>query len=96
MTVFPATCTPWEGFDEDIKDDVFLIHVRIKLQLEHSSLREYKWLYDGIGIEIVQNFNYLGIVFSSSLVQATNTLSGKGLKAMNSLLYITKELDISI
>jgi hypothetical protein len=56
--------------------------------------RQYRWSYAGNEIEIVQNFNYLGIVFSSggSFMQATNTLSGKGLKAMNMLFSVTKSL----
>ena len=36
-------------------------------------------------IEIVNNFNYLGVVLSSggSFIKATSTLSGKALKAAN-------------
>ena len=42
--------------------------------------RDFKWTNDGNDIEIVQNFNYLGIVFSSG----------------GSFVPATKELDISI
>lgn len=49
-------------------------------------------------IEIVNSFNYLGIVLSSggSFIKATNTLSGKSLKAMNALLSITKRMQVPI
>ena len=57
-----------------------------------------KWTYAGENIEIVSNFNYLGIVLSSggSFVKATNTLVGKALKAMHALLSITKEMQVPV
>lgn len=57
-----------------------------------------KWTYAGEDIEIVNNFNYLGIVLSSggSFVKATNTLVGKALKAMHALLSITKEMQVPV
>ena len=57
-----------------------------------------KWTYVGENIEIVNNFNYLGIVLSSggSFVKATNTLVGKALKAMHALLSITKEMQVPV
>lgn len=57
-----------------------------------------KWTYKGEDIEIVNSFNYLGIVLSSggAFIKATNTLSGKALKAMNSLLSITKGMHLPI
>ena len=38
-----------------------------------------KWYYNGIELEIVNHFNYLGLVFTPSgpFMQATKTLSGK-------------------
>ena len=51
-----------------------------------------KWTYKGQEIEIVNNFNYLGIVMSSggSFASATNTLYGKALKAMHSFVHSNK------
>ena len=53
--------------------------------------RNEKWIYSGEEIEIVNSFNYLGIVLTSggAFVKATNTSAGKALKAMNSLLSVT-------
>ena len=60
--------------------------------------RREKWLYNGAEIEIVNQFNYLGIIFTpgGSFIQATKTLSGKALRALCSLLSITKQLDIPL
>ena len=57
-----------------------------------------KWTYAGEEIEIVSSFNYLGIVLSSrgAFIKATNTLAGKALKAMNSLLAITRCMKLPI
>ena len=58
--------------------------------------RNEKWTYSGEEIEIVNSFNYLGIVLTSggAFVKATNILAGKALKAMNSLLSITRPMKI--
>jgi hypothetical protein len=55
-----------------------------------------RFTFAGQEIEIVNTFNYLGIVLSSggSFTHATATLAGKGLRAMNSLLNITRNLII--
>ena len=60
--------------------------------------RREKWLYNGAEIEIVNQFNYLGIIFTpgGSFIQATKPLSGKALRALCSLLSITKHLDIPL
>ena len=60
--------------------------------------KKCKWTYKEKEIEIVSNFNYLGIVMSSggSLIPATNTLYGKATRAMNSLFCITKDMDVPI
>ena len=49
------------------------------------------WTYKGISLEIVDNFNYLGTGFDYTGNFALNqeTLVGKGLKALNCLLYNT-------
>ena len=60
--------------------------------------RREKWLYNGADIELVNQFNYLGIIFTpgGSFIQATKTLSDKALRALCSLLSITKHLDIPL
>ena len=57
-----------------------------------------KWTYGGEEIEIVNSFNYLGMVLSSggTYIKATNTLSGKALRAMNALFSITKVMQVPI
>lgn len=59
---------------------------------------KYNWTYEGKNIEIVSSFNYLGVVLSSggSFIPATNTLSGKALRAMHSLFAMTTGLEIPI
>jgi hypothetical protein len=54
--------------------------------------------YGGQNIEIVNSFNYLGIVLSSggSYMNATKTLARKGLRIMSSLLSITKQLEVRV
>ena len=61
-------------------------------------IKTLKWTYKGQEIEIVNNFNYLGIVMSSggSFASATNTLYGKALKAMHSLFTLTKDMNVPI
>ena len=56
------------------------------------------WFYNGIELEIVNQFNYLGLVFTpgGSFMQATKTLSGKALRAMCSLLSITRNMEVPL
>lgn len=60
--------------------------------------RRERWYYNGTEIEVVNQFNYLGVVFtpSGSFIQATKTLSGKALRALCSLLSITKSLEVPL
>ena len=53
------------------------------------------WTYKGDNHEVVNNFNYLGTVFNYTGNFALNqeTLVGKGLKALNCLLYNTKKYE---
>ena len=57
-----------------------------------------QWFYNGVTLEIVNQFNYLGLVFTSggSFMQATKTLSGKALGAMCSLLSVTRNMEVPI
>ena len=50
------------------------------------------WTYNGSPLEVVNDFNYLGTVFNYTGTFALNQemLIGKGLKALNCLLYNTK------
>ena len=56
-----------------------------------------KWTYDGVQLDAVNNFNYLGTVFNYTGTFALNqeTLVGKGLKALNCLIYNTKKYCLS-
>ena len=60
--------------------------------------RQEKWTYAGETVEIVNSFNYLGIVLSrgGAFIKATNTLVGKALKSMNALFAITKSKQVPI
>ena len=55
------------------------------------------WTYKGSRLEVVNEFNYLGTVFKYTGSFAVNqeTLVGKGLKALNCLLYNTKKYSLS-
>ena len=56
-------------------------------------LNNESWSYKGDNIEVVNDFNYLGTVFNYTGTFALNqeTLVGKGIKALNCLLYNTKK-----
>ena len=57
-----------------------------------------QWFYNGVTLEIVNQFNYLGLVFTSggSFMQATKMLSGKPLRGMCSLLSITRNMEVPL
>ena len=61
-------------------------------QKRWNIIRDEKWYYNGVEIEIVNQLNYLGVVFTSggSFIQATKPLSGKTLMALCALLSLTK------
>ena len=74
-------------------------------RLQSASLKNWgnlrqneKWTYAGDNIEIVNNFNCLGIVLSSggSFVKAINTLVKNALKALHAQLSITKEMQVRV
>ena len=60
--------------------------------------RRERWFYNGVDIEIVNQFNYLGVVFTpgGSFIQAAKTLSGKAIRALCSLLSLTKSMEIPL
>ena len=60
--------------------------------------QDMHWYYAGQEIEIVNSFNYLGVIFSSggSFIQNAKYLADKALKAMHSLFNITKDIDTPI
>ena len=60
--------------------------------------RNEKWIYGDKELEIVSNFNYLGVVFSTggSFSYNQTMLSGKALKAMNVLLNKLKTFNFTL
>ena len=80
----------------------YITYVLFKLGLEVSTtktkimdfrnrgtlLRNERWLYNGVAIEVVDNFNYLGTVirFNSKFLANQEYIVGKSLKALNTLL----------
>ena len=54
----------------------------------NTLLRNERWLYNGVAIEVVDNFNYLGTVisFNSKFLANQEYIVGKSLKALNTLL----------
>ena len=83
-------CTKWgiEVNTEKTKIIVFKKGGRLR--------RSEQWSYNGVPLETVQNFNYLGVVFNGSGLfnSNQNTLVGKALKAMNFLLNNLKPFDL--
>ncbi len=62
-----------------------------------KSERTKKWFYDGLALEIVSDFNYLGTVlhYNGSFLLNQQTLSGKALKAMNVLFQHVRKMDFT-
>lgn len=56
-----------------------------------------RWIYNDIQLEVVDTFNYLGVVFdyNGNFSHNTQMLVGKALKAMNCLLTNTKDFDFT-
>ena len=50
------------------------------------------WTYNGVSLEVLNDFNYLGTVFNytGKFAFTQEMLIGKGLKALNFLLFKTK------
>jgi len=65
--------------------------IKLKLwYLERGRLKiDEKWTYNGLNVEVVDSFNYLGTVFIYNGKFALNNdfIIGKALKALNVLLY---------
>ena len=57
-----------------------------------------QWFYNGVTLEMVNQFNYLVLIFTSggSFMQATKTLPGKALRAMCSLLSVTRNMEVPL
>ena len=57
-----------------------------------------RWYHNGTVIEIVNQFDYLGIVFTpgGTFMKASETLSEKAIRALCSLLSMTKSFEIPL
>ena len=79
-------CTIW-GIEVNIeKTKVIVFRKRGRLG------QDVQFLFDNSSLEIVDNFNYLGVImnYTGSFVLNQQSLLGKGLKAMNTLLANVK------
>ena len=59
--------------------------------------RNEKWFYNNVLVESVNEFNYLGTIFSHNgrFISNVKTLAGKGIKALNVLLANLKQFNFS-
>ena len=89
---FEQYCKKWNLTVNTDKTKIMVFRKGGRLQADE------RWTIGGAEIEIVNHFNYLGIVFSSggSFMKATKTLSGKAIKALGSLFSITNTLEVPI
>ena len=57
-----------------------------------------RWTYNGEQVEVVHDFNYLGVVFNytGSFILNQGVLADKGLKALNVLLSNTRKYDLNV
>ena len=55
--------------------------------------RNEKWIYNNEELDVVNDFNYLGVTYNytGNFNQNTQTLYGKGLKAMHTLISNLKK-----
>ena len=79
-------CTNWGLQVNTEKTKIVVFRKRGRLKDDES------WTYNGVSLEVVNDFNYLGTVFNYTGSFALNQemLIGKGLKALNFLLFNTK------
>ena len=85
-------CTKWKLYININNTKILIFHKGGRLNLN------CEWVYNGNNIDVVNTFNYLGIVLSSggSFIHATQTLAGKALRAMSSLFRITKPMEVPV
>ena len=82
IDLLQSYCEKW-GLSINVKKaKVVVFRKRGQLRVEEE------WYYNGEKLEAVNDFNYLGVVFNytGSYTLNQQTLSGKGLKALNILL----------
>ena len=85
-------CNTWGLEVNALKTKVMVFRKRGGLK------HDEKWTYNGIAIEAVDIFNYLGtlISYNGSFSKNYEYLSGKALKALNALLINCKKLPLSL
>ena len=80
-------CTKWKLYANIDNTKILIFHKGGRLNLN------VEWVYNGNNIDVVNTFNYLGIV---SFIHTTQTLAGKALRAMSSLFRITKTMEVPV
>lgn len=84
-------CSKWGLEVNTVKTKIVVFRKRGRLYANEN------WTYNGTELEVVNDFNYLGVVFNytGSFAMNQQTLSGKALKAINILLQNVRRYDFS-
>ena len=84
-------CSKWGLEVNTVKTKIVVFRKRGRLYANEQ------WIYNDIELEVVNDFNYLGVVFNytGSFAMNQQTLSGKALKAMNVLLQNVRRFDFT-
>ena len=85
-------CSEWGLTVNIFKTKIVVFRKRGNIRPEES------WTYNNEQIEVVNDFNYLGVVFNyaGSFILNQEALAGKGLKALRVLLANTRKCDFNI
>ena len=86
LNVLHDYCNTWGLEVHGDKTKIMVFRKRGRLKIDE------KWTYNGLNVEVVDSFNYLGTVFIYNGKFALNNdfIIGKALKALNVLLYNCK------
>ena len=92
LDLFYNYCTKWNLSINIEKTKIMVFRKGGRLK------RDERWFIGESEVEIVNHFNYLGVVLSSggAFIRATKTLSGKAMKALSSLFTITNGMEVPV